>query len=197
MTLYNKSERVLTCGKRFFAVLSGGEVYPGQFFLAHFCAIVFFLGTIDMHTKLSNIIFFNSFIPVDTLKLTLFLLYQNSFKNFIFVTLKLVRFNEPLKAFFNFIYLQFLIFQNNKKLLVLKFRCCYQYHELRVVLIFSGSRWVIISTFIICIFVVYSSIVVNSIIPINLRRMNQDTYLDTKYSACFHKHNDGAKLLVL
>ena len=136
-----------------FAVLSGGEVYPGQFFLAHFCAIVFFLGTIDMHTKLSNIIFFNSFIPVDTLKLTLFLLYQNSFKNFIFVTLKLH--HKPLQAFLtSYIYSFFLIFQNNKKLLVLKLRYCYQYHELRVVLIFSGSRWVIISTFIICIFVV-------------------------------------------
>ena len=97
----------------------------------------------------------------------------------------------------SYIYSFFLIFQNNKKLLVLKFRYCYQYHELRVVLIFSGSRWVIISTFIICIFVVYSSIVVNSIIPINLRRMNQDTYLDTKYSACFNNHSDEDKLLLL
>ena len=101
MTLYNKSERVLTCGKRFFAVLSGGEVYPGQFFLAHFRAIVCFFGTIYMHTKLSNIIFFNSFIPVETLKLTLFLLYQNSFKNFIFVTLKLLRSMKNWEIYFS------------------------------------------------------------------------------------------------
>ena len=129
MTLYNKSERVLTCGKRFFAVLSGGEVYPGQFFLAHFCAIVFFLGTIDMHTKLSNILFFNSFIPVETLKLSLFLHYQNSFKNFIFLTLKLyekshkinvqsfhiiVCFNEASKAFLTSYVYSFISFKITK-----------------------------------------------------------------------------------